>query len=55
MKTLAQEILEENERLRCRFIHHTRRHQNLTMDEAMKLQQALIDSSEFVENIKSET
>lgn len=54
MKTLAQELAEENEALRRRFIHHTRPKRPLTLDEARALQMAVIDSSELVETLNQQ-
>ena len=47
-KTLADELAQENELLRRRLIHHTRPKRPLTMDEAQKLHEAMIDSSTHV-------
>ncbi len=47
MKTLAEELAEENERLRRRMVHATRPKRPLTMDEARLLHEAMIGSSEF--------
>lgn len=46
MKTLAEELREEEEAARRRFIHHTRPKRPLTLDEAIKLHRALINSSD---------
>ena len=54
MKTLAEELREEGELLRRRVVHATRPKRPLTMDEARKLHEAMIDSSEFQYTIESE-
>jgi len=48
MKTLAEELRDDDERLRRRIVHATRPKHPLTMDDAEKLHRAMIESSEFV-------
>jgi hypothetical protein len=54
-KTLAEELAHENELLRRRFVHHTRPMRPLTMDEARKLHEAVIDSSKHAYDPEPET
>lgn len=54
-KTLAEELAIENELLRRRFVYYTRPKRPLTMDEARKLHQAVIDSSKYAYDPEPET
>lgn len=45
-KTFADELREENERLRRRFIYHTRPRRLLSIDEARELAERVADTSE---------
>jgi hypothetical protein len=44
-RTLAEELAAENELLRRRLVHFTRPRRQLTLEEARKLHEALIDST----------
>lgn len=54
MKTLAQELADESERLRRRMVHATRPKRPMTLDEARRLHEAMIASSDLAYEIKNE-